>query len=148
MNKRFCVALSTGIICAVLSGCGLTSDGEPMKKEVLIPKLKAQITAQLKDPASAQFRNEVFYQNIFVTKDGKKHPAEAAICGEINAKNSFGAYTGFRRFVSSALVTPEGDNFNMQYQEGFVHAIEGDNDGSTFQHIVDISCLNTTKHEE
>ena len=44
--------------------------------------------ARLKDPDSAQFRNQ------FVGKKGVP-------CGEVNSKNSFGGYTGFQRFVAS-----------------------------------------------
>lgn len=47
----------------------------------------------LKDPDSAQIRNQHGY------------------CGEVNSKNSFGGYTGFRRFIaSSAVVAVEGEN--------------------------------------
>lgn len=56
-------------------------------------KARELVTARLKDPESAQFRNQ------------------AGICGEVNAKNSFGGYTGFKRFIakSDALVFQEGD---------------------------------------
>lgn len=40
----------------------------------------------LKDPSSAQFRNL------------KKDKLTGSICGEVNAKNSYGAYTGFKVF--------------------------------------------------
>lgn len=43
------------------------------------------VAAQLKDPGSAQFRN------VKVTDKGA--------CGEVNGKNLFGAYVGFREFV-------------------------------------------------
>lgn len=42
------------------------------------------VAYQLRDPASAQFR-EVF------THQGN-------VCGQVNGKNGFGAYTGFKRF--------------------------------------------------
>jgi hypothetical protein len=44
----------------------------------------------LKDPDSARFRNVTI---IRVEPDG------AVVCGEVNAKNSYGGYVGFRRFV-------------------------------------------------
>lgn len=47
----------------------------------------------LKDPESAQIRN----QN--------------GMCGEVNSKNSFGSYTGFKRFIASpAIVAIDGEN--------------------------------------
>lgn len=46
---------------------------------------KKLVARDLKDPASAQFRDV--------------HANGPAVCGEINSKNSYGAYVGFRRFV-------------------------------------------------
>lgn len=51
-------------------------------------EFKAQVVNQLKDPDSAQFRN------LRVVSGG------AALCGEVNAKNSYGGYTGFKSFVA------------------------------------------------
>lgn len=45
----------------------------------------------LKDPDSAKFRNGVFYRD--------KNGSTTALCGEVNSKNSFGAYGGFERYV-------------------------------------------------
>lgn len=53
-------------------------------------KAKQALTKDLKDPDSAKFRNTYVYRD----GDGKK----LALCGEINAKNSYGAYVGFRKF--------------------------------------------------
>jgi hypothetical protein len=46
-----------------------------------------KIKSRLKDSDSAEFRN------VFVS-------SKYAVCGEVNAKNSFGGYTGFVRFIS------------------------------------------------
>lgn len=60
-------------------------------------QLRSGLKSVLKDPSSAEFRNE------FV------HQTSGHLCGEVNAKNSFGAYVGFRRFVSGpAQVAIEG----------------------------------------
>ena len=49
----------------------------------------------LKDPDSADIRN---------------HHGN---CGEVNSKNGFGGYTGFKRFIaSSAIVAIEGENMD------------------------------------
>jgi hypothetical protein len=56
----------------------------------------------LRDPGSAQFRNlRVVGQT----------PYERAVCGEVNAKNAFGAMTGFQGFV--ALVRSNGERRNI-----------------------------------
>lgn len=50
----------------------------------------------LKDPNSAEIRNH------------------KGACGEVNSKNSFGAYSGYRRFIASpAIVAIEGENMSM-----------------------------------
>jgi hypothetical protein len=50
----------------------------------------------LKDPGSANFRSVAVYRN------GK------LVCGEVNAKNSFGAYAGYEEFVA------DGDRLYME----------------------------------
>ena len=56
----------------------------------------SRINEQLFDPASAQFKNlhEVDRKGGWV------------VCGEVNAKNRFGGYTGFRRFM---MTEKDGD---------------------------------------
>ena len=50
---------------------------------------KQALEAKLKDPDTAKYRNVAAY-----------HVAGAyAFCGEVNAKNGFGGYTGYERFV-------------------------------------------------
>lgn len=56
-----------------------------------IAKAKSNVTAGFKDSSSVQWRN------LFVS--GSKL---LALCGEINAKNSYGAYVGFRRFFATS----------------------------------------------
>lgn len=51
---------------------------------------KAVLTRRFKDPESAKFRN------LFISDKGV-----TTLCGEVNAKNSYGAYVGFRRFYSN-----------------------------------------------
>lgn len=55
-----------------------------------IEALKKVIGATLKDPDSSQFRG------LFL------NPSKTALCGEVNAKNSYGGYVGFRPFVATA----------------------------------------------
>lgn len=47
------------------------------------------------DPASAQFRDE----HTYVAEHG------TVTCGEINGKNSFGGYVGFKRFMASTTTS-------------------------------------------
>lgn len=59
---------------------------------MITQKAKELIKTKLKDADSAKF------QNVELKNNGIK-----IVCGEVNSKNSFGAYSGFQRFVSSAL---------------------------------------------
>lgn len=61
------------------------------------------LTGELKDADTAKFRM------IRKTSSG-------AICGEVNAKNSFGAYTGYKRFYAIegyALLERDGSNIAL-----------------------------------
>lgn len=51
------------------------------------PKKRVPLVESLRDPASVQFRKERLRRGGY-------------LCGEVNAKNGTGGYTGFQRFVS------------------------------------------------
>ena len=54
------------------------------------------VKKSLKDPDSADFRSE------FASKLSN---GALVLCGEVNAKNAFGGYTGFKRFIAGANST-------------------------------------------
>jgi ABC-type multidrug transport system fused ATPase/permease subunit len=58
--------------------------------EKKIEDLKKIIRSTLKDPDSSQFRE--LFLNF----------SKTALCGEVNAKNSYGGYVGFRSFVATS----------------------------------------------
>ena len=66
-----------------------TTDG---KKIAWMDKGKNLLKSKLKDGKSARFKNVYFN----VGKIGVP-----ATCGQVNAKNSFGAYTGYIKFISA-----------------------------------------------
>ncbi|TKI02661.1 hypothetical protein [Martelella alba] len=61
---------------------------------------KKSVMSALKDPGSADFRNLHYY----VKTQNKDGTTVGFVCGEVNAKNSFGAYTGFKKFMVPAGV--------------------------------------------
>lgn len=65
----------------------------------LISITKENVQRQLKDPQSAQFREVKVVTNTL---------NEKTVCGEVNAKNSYGGYTGFKAFY-----TTDGRNINF-----------------------------------
>jgi hypothetical protein len=66
------------------------------------------VEGHLKDADSAKFRHQ------FVGKSGIP-------CGEVNAKNSFGAYTGFKRYMASGggVAVIEDETFQDQFNESW-----------------------------
>ncbi|MGG8247756.1 lipoprotein [Klebsiella aerogenes] len=89
--------LLTLVIPLVLSGC---NPGE----EKAISLAKSEVAANLKDPASAQFRN-VKVSKMTDAEDGH---VIAVVCGEINGKNGFGAYAGFHPFFVELNMKSKG----------------------------------------
>lgn len=61
------------------------------QKQAIIEAQKV-VADKLKDPEAARFRNVVVRNYL----EGK------IICGEVNGKNSYGAYVGYRTFAASA----------------------------------------------
>ncbi len=70
--------------------------------EQVIEAAKKSLADTLKDPSSAQFRNVRFVEYL----DG------VVICGEVNGKNSYGGYVGFKDFVASSLSSHIRDTGN------------------------------------
>lgn len=52
-----------------------------------IDRARTSVAGHLKDPDSAKFRNE-------------RQVSDVAVCGEVNGKNTFGAYSGFAQFLA------------------------------------------------
>jgi len=85
-------------LAIVAVGCG---DGKPdpeMEKARIeanyIDLAKDRMKGRAKDPGSVQFRN------IFVSRSA----GVPVVCGEVNAKNSFGGYGGYQRFFSAGEI--------------------------------------------
>jgi len=65
-----------------------------------VESAKALVAERFKDPSSVQFRNIVAYGNA-------TPPSIAMLCGQVNGKNAYGGYVGFRRFVSNGGASVE-----------------------------------------
>lgn len=63
--------------------------------EAVLEKSKNSIANTLKDPESAKFRNVRLV----------KYLEGSVICGEVNGKNSYGGYVGFKPFVASTTLS-------------------------------------------
>lgn len=62
----------------------------------LVHQHRKSVLAELKDPDSAKFRSEKLLNRDGLTVDG------TTLCGEVNAKNEMGGYTGYKKFASAS----------------------------------------------
>lgn len=84
--------------------CGCAADLQPMALSVAdVAQVKQAVTRQLKDPESARFGPIV---------GGKDATGRSYACGVVNAKNSFGGYTGDKPFVVKVEDGPAGRTFD------------------------------------
>ncbi len=99
---------------------------EDRKATAHIDQLLAGLRNNLKDPDSVKFRNVALKHDGISTKSGAKLDA---LCGEYNAKNSYGGYAGFSKFIISedaagkVVVMTEDDPImwvvgNLYYSQG------------------------------
>lgn len=115
-----------GFLAAVgiLAGCDLLPKSESAKAQELVARTFV-------DPASAQFRDVKSHVNRIGIE---------AVCGEVNGRNRFGGYAGFRKFYvsgGSAFLEPEAGlsidpisgmeddlaemKYTLQYNKACVH---------------------------
>ena len=103
-SLAFLVALSG---CAAVAGsAGVNwsemNPGTPPDYELAKAEAKEAIQRMLKDPESAQYRDttplfKTLY-NFGLASSGNQQPLWA-MCIEVNAKNSYGGYTGFEYWI-------------------------------------------------
>lgn len=89
------------VFALALSACsgGASEDSSPSEGALLVAAHDL-VRAGLKDPDSAQFRNDRIV----------KFKGKSVACGEVNANNSFGGKAGYKRYVAAgetAVVTEE-----------------------------------------
>jgi len=93
----------TTLVSVVAFALAACSAKAPTADEQFLEQVHAKIRSDLKDPDSAQFQKE------------EVHTTKKVACGEVNAKNSFGGYTGFDGYSyydeQPHLQSDEFDNF-------------------------------------
>lgn len=88
MNRIIAAAFLV-IVSAAVAGCGESAAQKEARINVNLKILgEKYVKEMLKDPDSAQFQNQ------FIGIKG-------APCGEVNSRNSFGGYGGFKRYISA-----------------------------------------------
>ena len=90
MNRIFQTLFALGA-CSAVAGCATPKTGErlpPMTPDQTA-SIQKLIEGKLRDPASAQFRG----------LRALRAEQTLYVCGEVNARNGFGGYTGYVPFI-------------------------------------------------
>lgn len=106
-----------GLISIILFGLLMLSSvsisyAEERIDSALKEQLMSALSKDLKDPMSVQFKD------LRLGKDG-------TLCGELNAKNAYGGYTGFKPFMyrpnaeSASILNVDGLPKSVATDEGF-----------------------------
>lgn len=96
MRTAFKVAIAATALGAVAAaGYGVPRYLQQRADARDTERFRSQVTYLLRDPSSAQFRNEKLVRNA----------AGSALCGYVNGRNAFGGYVGFRQFVATGSAT-------------------------------------------
>ncbi|MDE9454590.1 hypothetical protein [Xenorhabdus bovienii] len=82
----------------VVASAGFLSACSPSDDDIR-EAVKEQVNRAMKDPTSSLFRDIALY------RDGED---KAYACGEVNGKNEYGAYTGFKPFIANVVITKDG----------------------------------------
>jgi hypothetical protein len=79
-------------VAVVLAGFVVSAGAAPkgVALKALVLKAKENLTTDFNDPRGAQYRG------LFVSQSD----ALSILCGEVNGKNVYGAYVGFRKFYA------------------------------------------------
>jgi hypothetical protein len=88
----------------------LTSCG-PKPDEVAKQKVQDKVSYDLIDPSSAQFRNVTV--------------VDGWVCGEVNAKNRFGAYVGYKPFYGTYIDGAEAIGHIYDSEDKLSEAVYG-----------------------
>lgn len=93
------------VLCLVLVGCGESEADKQRRLNSQMQHLgESYVKGKLKDAGSAEFRHQ------FISLKG-------APCGEVNARNSFGGYTGFIRYIAASKDLTIVDGVNIESAE-------------------------------
>lgn len=102
-------------LASVLAACSSSSDPRlTPKQEIKVREdvratetIKMRVINHFKDPESVQIRGVQLYRQVPADGTGAE-VLSYTLCGEANAKNSFGGYVGYRRFFYTALTDSNG----------------------------------------
>lgn len=128
-NRKFnpLVAGLTIVAFVVLLGfCNYKSsrDIQPSQTQVINEKSSGNLQSEASpvevrssngDAITIQTDSRISLKNYLKDPDSAEIKNHSGSCGEVNSKNSFGGYSGYRRFIASpAIVAIEGENMSSE----------------------------------
>lgn len=96
----------------VIAQTDLFSPEERAQGESSVQAAAAYFATSLRDPSSATFRNVHFGKRPPPTKTLK-----IIVCGEVNARNGFGGFTGYQHFIVSGSEVHTGKVAGLSVRE-------------------------------
>lgn len=123
-GKYVLIAIGVVVIALLSKSC----DGN--NSYTAIDYGKKRIASLMKDPESAQFDSVTFHQ----TSEGEGEPYIGYVCGYVNAKNSFGAFTGKKAFIVKTKITNDGKSIATS------DVVMDDGQVNNFQTLIDQRC--------
>lgn len=126
MNSGKYVLIGIGVVVIAL----LSKSCDGNSSYTAIDYGKKRVASLMKDPESAQFDSVTFHQ----TSEGEGEPYIGYVCGYVNAKNSFGAYTGKKAFIVKTEITNDGKSIATS------DVVMDDGQVSNFQALIDKRC--------
>jgi hypothetical protein len=95
------------IIATLLAGCDSASDKNDETGDAELAA-KSGMTKDFFDPGAVQYRDVQV----------KGEPGNYTFCGELNGKNRYGAFTGFKRFIAIAVKKNGAYTYSFSHMEG------------------------------
>lgn len=101
-----------------VSGCQKGKSDEDFIKDT-----KKEVQKQARDPESVIF-SDMWVNKTWAKKDANGLPLLVLVCGEANAKNLFGGYVGYQRFIAHHI-KKDGENYEInliEYEGNFIRS--------------------------
>ena len=95
----------------------LASDDSDSQAEPVQASVKTVASSQSEQSKRIQVQTDsrIALKNFLKDSNSAEIRNHNGNCGEVNSKNSFGGYTGFKRFIASpTIVAVEGENMNPE----------------------------------
>lgn len=111
-------ALLLFIALPFLANDDSNSQAEPVQASA---KTAANSKSEQSKRIQIQTDSRIALKNFLKDSDSAEIRNHNGNCGEVNSKNSFGGYTGFKRFIAGpTIVAVEGENMDSdEFQEAW-----------------------------